>query len=198
MTFVVYDTEYIADKGLKEEGFCGWQNREIIQIAAIKTDDNLDVLSKFNFYIKPKLHTKISKYFVELTGITDEVMKTHGITFEDAYTKFKEFVGTDNCYSHSWDFENENDGDGEVMREMLKIYNIEDNAQPNYKNIAFWFRDKYKQENINIKKQSSGEIADLLGLSENMKRIGLQPHNAFYDVYSILEGLKYLGWNKEC
>ena len=84
------------------------------------------------------------------------------------------------------------------MREMLKIYNIEDNAQPNYKNIAFWFRDKYKQENINIKKQSSGEIADLLGLSENMKRIGLQPHNAFYDVYSILEGLKYLGWNKEC
>ena len=198
MTFVIYDTEYIADKGLKEKDFCGWKNREVIQIAAIKVDNELNVIDKINFYITPKLHAKIPNYFVELTGITDEVISAQGIDFENAYVNFKKFVGTNDCYSHSWNFEKENDGDGEVMREMLKIYNIEDNALPNYKNIAFWFRDKYKKENINIKKQSSGEIAGLLGLVVNMKKIGLQPHNAFYDVYSILEGLKYLGWDEEC
>ena len=198
MAFVIFDTEYIADKGMKEEGFCGWQNREVIQIAAIKVDDDLNVIGKLNFFIRPKLHAKIPKYFVELTGITDNIMKNEGIDFEYAYAEFKKFVGNDVCYSHGWSFEKNNDSDGEVMREMLEIYNLRDDEQPCYKNIAFWFRDRYEQKNINIKKQASGEIAKLLGLEENMKKIGLQPHNAFFDVYSILEGLKFLGWNEKC
>ena len=195
MSFVIFDTEYIADKGMKEEGFCGWQNREVIQIAAIKVDDDLNVIDKLNLFVRPKLHANIPMYFVKLTGISDELMLNEGIAFEKAYVLFKEFVGELDCYSHGWSFEKDNDSDGEVMREMLKIYGIKDMAQPSYKNIAFWFRDKYEQKNINIKKQASGEIAKLLGLEENMKKIGLQPHNAFYDVYSILEGLKFLGWN---
>lgn len=31
----------------------------------------------------------------------------------------------------------------------------------------------------------------ILGLNENMKNLGINPHNALYDTYSILEGLKY-------
>ena len=79
MSFVIYDTEYIADKGLKEEGFCGWQNREIIQIAALKIDDNLEVIDRINFYIIPRLHAEIPKYFVDLTGIKNECIKDEGI-----------------------------------------------------------------------------------------------------------------------
>ena len=192
MTFVIFDTEYIADKGMKEEGFCGWLNREIIQIAALKIDDKLEIIDKFNFYIKPKLHKKIPQYFVDLTGINDALIAKEGISFDEAYKLFKKFVGDNICYSHSWNFDGNNDADGEVMREMLNIYAIDDNSQPKYQNIAYWFRDKYKEVGIKVEKQSSGEIAMILGKEDDLKDLCLQVHNAFYDVYSILIGLRVL------
>jgi inhibitor of KinA sporulation pathway (predicted exonuclease) len=194
MTFVIFDTEYIADKGMKEEGFCGWQNREIIQIAAIKIGDDLEIVDEMNVYITPKLHSKIPQYFVNLTGITDEQMKEEGIAFDKAYKLFKDFVGDNVCYSHGWNFDKENDSDGEVMREMLTTYNMIDDKQPNYKNIAYWFRDKYKENGIKVDMQSSGEIATILGKEDELKQLCLQVHNAFYDVYSILIGLRVLGF----
>ena len=194
MTFVIFDTEYIADKGMKEEGFCGWQNREIIQIAAIKINDDLEIVDEMNVYITPKLHNKISQYFVDLTGISNEQMKKDGISFDKAYKLFKNFVEDNVCYSHSWDFAQENDADGEVMREMLNVYGIIDEMQPNYQNIAPWFRDKYKENGIRVEKQSSGEIATILGKEDELKELCLQVHNAFYDVYSILIGLRILGF----
>lgn len=195
MSFVIFDTEYIADKGFLEEGFCGWQNREIIQIAALKIDDKLEVVDKLNLYITPKLHKKIPQYFVDLTGINDEIMKKEGIDFERAYKLFKDFVADNVCYSHNWDFTKDNDADGEVMREMLTIYNIADNKQPDYQNIAVWFRDKYKEKGIKVDKQSSGEIATILGKEDELEELCLQVHNAFYDVCSILIGLRILGFN---
>ena len=54
MPFILFDTEYIADRGFLEEGFNGWQNREIIQIGALKISDDLQILDTFNYYIKPK------------------------------------------------------------------------------------------------------------------------------------------------
>ena len=197
MSFVIFDTEYIADKGMKEEGFCGWQNREIIQIAAIKIGDDLEIVDEINVYITPKLHSRIPQYFVNLTGITDEQMKEEGIAFDKAYKLFKDFVGDNVCYSHGWDFARENDADGEVMREMLRVYGIIDEIQPDYQNIAPWFRDRYNEKGIRVENQSSGEIATILGKQEELEKLCLQVHNAFYDVYSILEGLKFLGWGKE-
>ncbi len=194
MSFVLFDTEYIADKGLLEEGFDGWKNREIIQIAAIKVDDDLNVMEEFNFYIKPSRHKLISEYFVNLTGITNEVIVKEGKNFGWVYDKFKSFTQGLPCYSHSWSFEDENDADGAVMREMLTYYGIEDAQQPLYKNIAFWFREEYQRRGINIVQQSSGEVAALLGVGEELEKMKLQPHNAFYDVYSTLLGLRFLGF----
>lgn len=197
MSFVIFDTEYIADKGMKEEGFCGWQNREVIQIAALKVNNKLDVVDKLNLYVKPKLHNEIPQYFVDLTGIDDEIMRKEGVAFDEAYNVFKDFVGKDICYSHGWSFNQYNDGDGEVMREMLTTYNMTDENQPNYQNIAYWFRDKYKEKGINVETQSSGEIATILGKDNELKQLCLQIHNAFYDVYSILIGLRELGFNQK-
>lgn len=199
MTFVIFDTEYIADKGMKEEGFCGWQNREVIQIAALKINNKLEVVDKLNLYITPKLHKKIPQYFVDLTGIDDEIMLKNGMKFDEAYKIFKNFVSDDICYSHSWNFDKENDSDGEVMREMLITYDMIDDKQPNYKNIAYWFRDKYKENGIKVTSQSSGEIATILGKEDELKKLCLQIHNAFYDVCSILIGLRILGfYPREC
>lgn len=197
MPFVLFDTEYIADKGFLEEGFDGWKNREIIQIGALKISDDLQILDSFNYYIKPKKHKYISDYFSKLTGITNDFMAEQGQDFPLVYNRFKAFVGECKCYSHGWSFEPGNDSDGDVVREMLNYYKIEDFHQPVYKNIAFWFREQYQKKNIKISKQSSGEIAALLGLSDELEKLHLQPHNALYDVYSIWIGLKYLGFEEK-
>lgn len=34
-------------------------------------------------------------------------------------------------------------------------------------------------------------IAKLLGREENLQKSGLNPHNAMYDVLSIVEGIRY-------
>ena len=60
-----------------------------------------------------------------------------------------------------------------------------------YRNIAPVFKQLYADNEIDVKSQSSGQIAEILNLGENIKNLGLNQHNAFYDVYSILVGLKY-------
>ena len=140
------------------------------------------------------MHAEIPKYFVDLTGIKNECIKDEGITFEEAYKIFKSFVGDDICYSHSWDDDNE--ADGIVMREMLSIHQIEDKKSPIYRNIAPWFKKKYFENNIDVQKQSSGEIATILGCQNELDNLCLQVHNAFYDVYSILIGLRFFNFDQ--
>lgn len=196
MNFVIFDTEYVADKGLFEEGFEGWKNREIIQIAALKVNDSLEVVDSLNLYVKPTKHKNISPYFSQLTGITDDIINQQGIDFPQAYEEFKSFVMNCDCYSHAWSFNDINDGDGEVLRETMSYYGINNDNPPSYHNIAYWFREQYQKKHINISKQSSGEIAQLLGQEKELERLNLNPHNALYDVYSILIGLKCLGFKR--
>ena len=195
MDFIIFDTEFIADKGLFEDGFSGWKNREIIQLAAIKVDNNLNITEKFEVYVKPSLHKEIPLYFVNVTGITNKKISQCAIPFPEAYKQFKNFAKNKICYSHNWDFSTINDGDGQVFRECLNIYNIKESEQLNYQNIAPWFKKKYIENNINIYKQASGDIARLLGRDNNISNLGLDAHNALYDVYSILEGIRYFNSN---
>ena len=194
MTFVVFDTEYTSWKGCLENGRADWQKKEIVQLAALKVDEKLQVVDVFNVYIKPTINPVLSDYFICLTGITNEKLDAEGISFEDAYKGFVEFVGNDICYSHAWNDE-ANLADGEVVEENL-IYNKMTNAfSLSYQNIAPWFKKQYAIKNINITKQCSGEIAKLLGLSAELDALELDTHNALYDVYSILLGLRFLGFS---
>ena len=57
--------------------------------------------------------------------------------------------------------------------------------------IAAMFKELYARHNINIKSQSSGQIVKLLDIQNKLSPLGLDEHNAFFDVYSVLEGLKF-------
>lgn len=195
MSFVIFDTEFTADKGLLESGFDGWKNREIVQIAAIKVTSDLQVTDELNLYLKPEIHPYLSDYFVKLTGLTDSLIDEKGVAFPDGYRQFKLFAGNLVCYSHDWG--NSKIADGEIMAEMLAHYKIYDNYPPCYKNIAPWFKARYEEEKIDIKSQASGEIAQLLGQEKALTSLGLGKHNALYDVYSILCGLRVLGFSDD-
>ena len=91
MSFVIFDTEYTSWKGCLEHGWVGNQKKEIVQIASIKVSDKLEVLGQLNLFCKPLVNPVLSDYFVKLTNITNECIDEFGVSFNDAYNKFKEF-----------------------------------------------------------------------------------------------------------
>lgn len=191
MSLVIFDTEFTSWQGCLENGWTGNHKKEIVQIAAVKVTDKLEVMAEFNVLCKPVINPVLSNYFVDLTHITNEQINAEGILFKEAYDKFADFAGDDICYSHSWGSDFENKSDGAILEENISMYNLSLNKRLVYKNIAAVFQKLYIENNIKVAKQSSGEIARILGLEQKLREIGHNPHYALYDVYSILEGLKY-------
>ena len=89
--FVIFDTEYTSWKGCNEKGWVDPQKKEVVQIAAIKIDDNLEVVDSLNLYVKPKFNPDLSEYFQELTKITNQKLDDCGIDFAKAYQIFYNF-----------------------------------------------------------------------------------------------------------
>ena len=191
MTFVIFDTEYTSWKGCQEHGWTGNQKKEIVQISALKVSDNLEVVAEYNALCKPVINPVLSDYFINLTHITNEQLQEQGISFAEAFKKFAEFAGNDICYSHGWGADYFHKSDGEIVEENLRLQNISSSHDLIYRNIAPVFKHLYTENHIDVKSQSSGQIAEILGVKHSLENLGLNPHNSFYDVYSILEGLKY-------
>lgn len=191
MSFVIFDTEYTSWKGCQENGWIGNQKKEIVQIAAIKVSDKLEVSDSFNVLCKPSINPVLSDYFVNLTHISNEQVAKCGKSFEEAYGHFENFVDSNICYSYGWGGKYFGKSDGAIIDENLKLYDLTTRKKIKYRNIAPIFKHLYAENNINVKSPSSGQIAETLGLIENMKKLQLNLHNALYDVYSIVEGLRY-------
>ena len=191
MSFIIFDTEYTTWPGCQENGWHGNQKKEVVQIAALKVSDQLNVIEEFNALCKPTINPVLSDYFIQLTHITNEKVKKYGEPFLSAYRKFEAFVDDDICYSHAWGADFFNEADGKIIKENLLLHKISRPKKIIYRNIAPVFAELYQKNRIKIQSQCSGEIAKLLGVEENLKRLNLDTHNAFYDTYSILEGLKF-------
>ena len=65
---------------------------EIIQIGAVKLDENFNVIDKINLYIKPKLYKKMHPYVEKITGLTMEFLEDKPY-FTEAYKYFEKFSG---------------------------------------------------------------------------------------------------------
>lgn len=191
--FIIYDTEYTTWKGCQENGWTGNQKKEIVQISALKVNDNFEVIEVFNQLCQPIINPTLSDYFINLTHITNEQVQADGIPFTEAYEQFKSFVGNLVCYSHSWGKDFLHKSDGEVIEENLKINNMDSDNSITYRNLASVFKQLYDKHNISVKSQSSGEIVKILKIEDKLASLNLDVHNALFDVYSLLEGLKYFG-----
>ena len=191
MSFVIFDTEYTTWEGCLKHGWNNGRKKEIVQISALKVSENLEILQEFNVLCQPTINPILSEYFINLTHITNDLVEKNGIPFASAYCKFKDFAGKDVCYSHSWGADFLNQSDGLIIKENMALYNLTLHDDIIYRNIAPIFAELYKNHRIQVKSQSSGQIVEILGISEKLQKLKLDKHNALYDVYSILEGLKY-------
>ncbi len=77
-------------------------NDEIIEIGAVKLDENFAQISEFQCYVKPQ-YGSIRKNIVTLTGITDEKVADKE-NFAPAFMKFVEWIGNndEDVTVYSW------------------------------------------------------------------------------------------------
>lgn len=76
---------------------------EIIQIGAVKLDENHIEQDTFNILIKPTLYKKLNPHVSKLTGITDVMLNSNDIDYFDiGLKKFLDFCGNDRVVFCVW------------------------------------------------------------------------------------------------
>ena len=91
---------------------------EIIQIGAVKLDNNFNIIDKINLYIRPNLYKEIHPYVEKITGLSAEFLKDKQY-FKDAYIHFQNFLGTEEHIFCTW-----GSGDLKALYRNLSYYNM--------------------------------------------------------------------------
>jgi inhibitor of KinA sporulation pathway (predicted exonuclease) len=128
LNYIVFDLEYNQPSPLnKRLAITMGTERpeyfkfEILQIGAIKIDENFKYISNFKMYVKPKFMPTINKHVLEILNVKERYIKTNSLYFDKVFNEFRNFIGQDkNCTFVTW-----SNSDLEVLRSNLDAWNIE-------------------------------------------------------------------------
>ncbi len=73
---------------------------EVIEIGAVKLDENFKQVDEFQRYVKPE-YGSITQHISKLTGITDETVADKN-PFAVEFNNFLSWIGTDDAALYSW------------------------------------------------------------------------------------------------
>lgn len=90
MHYVILDMEWDSAYHKLHKRFVN----QILQIGAVKLDKNFNIVDIFDVTVKSSICKRVSKRFVELTGITKEMM-LEGISLSDAVERYNSWLGDD-------------------------------------------------------------------------------------------------------
>ena len=89
MEYIILDNEWITTYyKIGSRSF-----NELIEIGAVKLDENLNEISRFTALIRSTFTKKLSSRFQRLTNITTEEMQKNGMTFDQAVDLYTEWAG---------------------------------------------------------------------------------------------------------
>ena len=97
MNYIVFDLEFNQGYKYKRKNKSRINPKcrfEIIQIGALKLDENLKTIGRFNKLVKPKVYSCLHHFIAEMTDITAEKLEDAS-PFNKVYKEFVEFIGTD-------------------------------------------------------------------------------------------------------
>jgi inhibitor of KinA sporulation pathway (predicted exonuclease) len=138
---------------------------EIIQIGAVKIDQNFKRIGTFNGLIKPQLYKQLHPFVEKLTNISVEQLR-ESKTFEVVIKEFIEFIGGNHHTLVTWGM-----GDLRVLKDNLNYYKIDTTQVPTkYINIQ-----KYASSYLNTPKHTN------IGLENAIRFLGLEVEEVFHD-----------------
>lgn len=97
--FVCLDLEMSELTVEQKQMICGLRN-EIIQIGAVMLDENYNMISEFNTYVKP-CYSSVTQSIKELTGITNERLE-NADDFITAFDKYIYWLGDNELTTFCW------------------------------------------------------------------------------------------------
>lgn len=180
MHYIVIDFEFnqkdsSVDEPSSSDKACPY---EIIQIGAVKLNSHWELVEEYNRFIKPTIHTKLSPFITELTGITSEQLENE-TSFPNVYDSFLKFVEGPDAILCSW-------GKSDI-KEL-------------YRNVEYFRLDQASLPKLYINLQPYASIhlnqprKKLLKLSYTVEALGIPLiypfHNALYDAYYTAEIFK--------
>ncbi|MDP4144274.1 MAG: 3'-5' exonuclease [Bacillota bacterium] len=104
MSYIIFDLEFnqdynfVKDDDYKKATNCPF---EIIQIGAVKLDENLKILSCFCELVKPKIYNNIHPFVKKITGIRMSQLRS-AKPFREVYKEFIEFITSDRTILCVW------------------------------------------------------------------------------------------------
>ncbi len=90
MNYIILDMEWDGSYFPKEKRFIN----QIIQIGAVKLDEEFNVIDTFERTVKSSFSRRVSGRFTDLTGITNDDMR-RGVPLYDAVCGYNEWMGDD-------------------------------------------------------------------------------------------------------
>lgn len=116
---------------------------EIVQIAAVKIDENLQQLDTFNEIVKPIHYVKMDRDVSELTEITDEILAT-GRPFQEVVGNFKDWLCEDDVLM-TW-----GDEDIKMLEDNLIVHDMDYAWIPAEVDAQILFDDLVTQEDRTV------------------------------------------------
>ena len=95
---------------------------EIIQIGAVKLDENLEIIDTFKIMVKPKYYRTMHKKVSRLTSITDDDLQ-YGFPFKQALSYFNSWC-TEDCIFLTWSGDDVRMLRSNLLMHKVKYYSI--------------------------------------------------------------------------
>lgn len=95
-TIIVMDLEWTSWEGARARDWSGpGEEMEIVQIGAVKLadSDGMPELDAFEVLVRPRINPRLDRYFIDLTGITQQRLDREGMDLKEALHRFQRFVG---------------------------------------------------------------------------------------------------------
>ncbi len=177
MNYIVFDLEWNNAYNYAINGFMN----EIIEIGAVKLDEQLRIVDTFKQLVKPKFTKKLSSRCKNLTNITNEEINENGISFVQAMQDFSRWsFGNHNIFL-SW-----SNSDLYVLTNNFRVITGSCDV-PFMKNYCD--AQKYCMSFINNETHnqiSLQKCGDIFGIEVDISKL----HRALADCYLTVECLK--------
>ncbi len=176
MNYIIFDLEFNQKYEDKKE-HCLEKNQcveksnnlslpfEIIQIGALKLNENFEKISTFNFLIKPTIHTTLHPYVENLTKISNNDINSSE-TFPNIYDKFTKFIGKEEAVLCVWGIV-----DIKELLRNIKFHNISTTSLPL----------KYIDVQSHASKYFNSKKGIKIGLKNAIELLDIPLHGDFHD-----------------
>lgn len=177
--FVVFDTEYTSWEGSQKRNWSGkGEYKELVKLSAILLSDSFDglkIIDSLDIVFQPRINFELSKYFIDLTGISQDEINLKGVDFVEGMKIFFSFVGQRPVFSYGNDIS--------ILKENDFLYGT--SLSYLLQSTGFYdLRLFLESLSIDTKKYTSGTLYKAFNLDLSGKT-----HDSSFDVFSLAQSL---------